>query len=493
MDCNRRAASTGMTEIVDDTVAAASHNSSTEGNTASNENAPFLEKEQLQEEEGLLPNDRWKLVYFIILLQGIGTLLPWNTFLTIAKDYFIDFKLENANGTEYQQNFFSYLGVCSQIPNLLLNFLNLFIVANGAGLVRRIFGSLIFIIVVCLFTIIMIFVPSNTWPFTFFLITMISVVALNSANGVYQNSIYGLMADFPFTYTNAVILGSNLCGIFVSVLAILMLLFVQDIQLAATIYFGIALLTVVFCAVTFHLLSKNSFYRYYVKKAARAREQKRNSLLNTSDASAESQKVPPGGEDDDIAQRLPLSAYISILKEAWQPLFNVFIVFFVTLALFPAVLVKIQVGEQIDGYIEILGIKIQADLFTALAVFLNFNVFATLGNFIANFVQWPSPKYLTYAVVPRLLFIPIFLFCNYIPANNRVFPVLISGEWNYIVLISLMSITHGYYSSLSMMYAPKVVEPSKSGTVGMMSAFFLILGITIGIIFTFVESIIFSA
>lgn len=81
-----RAASTGMTEIVDDTVAAASHNSSTEGNTASNENAPFLEKEQLQEEEGLLPNDRWKLVYFIILLQGIGTLLPWNTFLTIAKD-----------------------------------------------------------------------------------------------------------------------------------------------------------------------------------------------------------------------------------------------------------------------------------------------------------------------------------------------------------------------------------------------------------------------
>uniref|UniRef100_A0A915DE49 Choline/ethanolamine kinase n=1 Tax=Ditylenchus dipsaci TaxID=166011 RepID=A0A915DE49_9BILA len=62
--------------------------------------------------------------------------------LTIAKTYFIDYKLEHANGTEYQQNFFSYLGVCSQIPNLLLNFLNLFIVATGASLSRRIFGFL---------------------------------------------------------------------------------------------------------------------------------------------------------------------------------------------------------------------------------------------------------------------------------------------------------------------------------------------------------------
>jgi len=116
------------------------------------------------------------------------------------------------------------LGACSQIPNLLLNLLNLFVVVKGAGLVCRIFSSLYVILGIILLTIALIFVPLTSWPFTFFTITMLSVVLLNSANGVYQNSIYGLIADFPAHFTNAVILGNNTCGIFISLLAILTLL-----------------------------------------------------------------------------------------------------------------------------------------------------------------------------------------------------------------------------------------------------------------------------
>ena len=32
------------------------------------------------------PTDKYHLVYLIVLLHGIGVLLPWNTFLTIATD-----------------------------------------------------------------------------------------------------------------------------------------------------------------------------------------------------------------------------------------------------------------------------------------------------------------------------------------------------------------------------------------------------------------------
>jgi len=49
-------------------------------------------------------------------------------------------------------------------------------------------------------------------------------VILNSANGIYQNSIWGLVADFPGQYTIAVILGNNICGILMAFIYIIILL-----------------------------------------------------------------------------------------------------------------------------------------------------------------------------------------------------------------------------------------------------------------------------
>ena len=56
--------------------------------------------------------------------------------------------------------------------------------------------------------------------FGFFLLTMLSVIVLNSANGIYQNSIFGVLSDFPKHFINSVIIGNNTCGIFVSLLLI---------------------------------------------------------------------------------------------------------------------------------------------------------------------------------------------------------------------------------------------------------------------------------
>ena len=50
---------------------------------------------------------------------------------------------------------------------------------------------------------------------------MLSVIILNSANGIYQNSMFGIIADFPPQYINASIMGMNFCGIFISVLLII--------------------------------------------------------------------------------------------------------------------------------------------------------------------------------------------------------------------------------------------------------------------------------
>lgn len=50
-----------------------------------------------------------------------------------------------------------------------------------------------------------------------------------------------------------------------------------------------------------------------------------------------------------------------------------------------------------------------------------------------------------------------------------------------------MSITSGYFSSLGMIYAPRVVHPSKSRIAGMMAAFFLILGEYIVTVYILIE------
>jgi len=63
---------------------------------------------------------------------------------------------------------------------------------------------------------------------------------------------------------------------------------------------------------------------------------------------------------------------------------DVFLVFFVTLAIFPAVLVKIQLyppGRNYDFFHS-------EALFRQVTIFLNFNIFATAGNFTANYIQW---------------------------------------------------------------------------------------------------------
>uniref|UniRef100_A0A1I8AWY7 Equilibrative nucleoside transporter 3 n=1 Tax=Meloidogyne hapla TaxID=6305 RepID=A0A1I8AWY7_MELHA len=294
-----------------------------------------------------IQTDRLNLVYIIFLFHGIGVLLPWNTFLTIGYDYFVSYKLNGTDqGTEYRLNFFSYLTAAAQIPNLTLSLLNLFVVIKG-GLHRRIYLSLLVIASICILTISFVFVDS------------------------YESRI--------------------------------------GIRLSASIYFGLALLTVIGCGFSFRLLTKNKFYKFHVRKAVKSRATSCTDVLHEGEdiCGNNSDKKPPSPNPS-------FAIYCAIFKE-------------------------------------------------------------------------PSTKSLTIPVVARLVFIPLFWACNYQTGNEPRNFVLITNEWSFVILITFMSITHGYWSSLAMMYAPRQVDQSKSQIVGMMSGFFLVLGIASGIAFTFVE------
>ncbi|CAI2352409.1 unnamed protein product [Caenorhabditis sp. 36 PRJEB53466] len=61
------------------------------------------------------PTDKFRLVFSIILLNGIGVLLPWNMFITIAPQYYVDYWFTvNGTKTGYADNFMSAMGIVAQ-------------------------------------------------------------------------------------------------------------------------------------------------------------------------------------------------------------------------------------------------------------------------------------------------------------------------------------------------------------------------------------------
>lgn len=121
----------------------------------------------------------------------------------------------------------------------------------------------------------------------------------------------------------------------------------------------------------------------------------------------------------------------------------------------------------------------------AVFCFLSFNVFAFLGNIVSEWVKVPGPRFIWIPVLLRGLLIPFFLFCRFEVENKeRTFPILIDNDYIYIVGGIVLAFTSGYYSSLTMMYGPKLVEPEVAGIAGMIMAFCLVMGITTGVNFS---------
>ncbi|KHJ81404.1 hypothetical protein OESDEN_18910 [Oesophagostomum dentatum] len=74
------------------------------------------------------------------------------------------------------------------------------------------------------------------------------------------------------------------------------------------------------------------------------------------------------------------------------------------------------------------------------------------------------------------------MLCNF-NVEDRVMAVWFKNEWFFIIGNVVMAYTSGYFSSLAMMYAPRVVHSSLAKTAGMASALFLITGLMCGVAF----------
>lgn len=395
-----------------------------------------------------------RIVQFCLLMHGIGILLPWNMFIT-AKEYFTDFKL--VQEPHYVTNFLSFMGLASQIPNILFAWLNIYLGHLGGGgkksvgLERRMLWSILLQVVIFIVTLALASVDSSTWTGAFFWITMFSVLIINMAGGIYQNTTYGIAAKFPFKYTATVVIGSNLSGLFTSLAAIASSLIAVDASLAAIYYFSAAIFALMVCLASYVIMIRNRFYRRCT-----------GSTSNDQD-------------DEGGAADLSRPEYWKVFKGSARQLFNVFFTFFVSLSIFPSIHSDIASSNGSDNFL--------GNQFVNVTCFLSFNLFAMLGSWLASHYQKTGPKNLTWLVVARIIFIPLFLFCNYQPKNVvRTVPVLIKEDWIYWPIAILMALSSGYTSSLAMMYSSRSVQDS--ATAGMFAAAMLVTGIFCGLAFS---------
>lgn len=314
--------------------------------------------------------------------------------------------------------------------------------------------------IVLVITIILAAVDTTTWTVAFFYLTMITIVILNMAAGVFQNLSYALAAQLSMKYTNAVMIGQNASGTAFAVALIISISVAPDERAAAITYFSFGLVFMILMFFLFQSVFRNPYYTSATVSQLRTASQ------------SDSYESFPSGDTDVVTAGPSMRNSIAVLTQCWTQVLNAFLVYFVGLAVFPA----IQVGIKSNDHI--LSIK----YFTPVTCFLLFNTTALLGTILTSgYFRIPGPKYLWIPVTLRLFFIPIFLMCNYDPLDRRSLNVWISADWIYCLLSGVQGLSLGYLGSLSVMYAPRIVRKEDSQTAGMMAGLACMLGMFTGV------------
>ncbi|XP_040034369.2 equilibrative nucleoside transporter 3 [Gasterosteus aculeatus] len=410
------------------------------------------------------PDDSYCLVYIIFFLMGIGSLLPWNFFVT-AKHYWL-YKLSNSTyqggaGEEQRSDlgdyFESYLAIASTVPSVLCLILN-YVLVNRLSSNVRILTSLAVILFVFVVTTVLVKVDVSDRRTEFFVSTLASVAVVSGASNLFSGSVFGISGHFPMRISQALISGQGMGGTLSAVASIVDLAVAKDVTNSALVYFLTADVIILFCIVAYLLLPKLAYSRYYMEAAARTSAERMGDGEAAGTGSAVS--IPP---------------LRPILQKTWVLGLSVFYVFCVSIMVFPAVSSGIQSVNKDSGS------PWTTTYFVPLTSFLVYNVADFCGRQATFWLQVPGPtsRVLPALVLCRSVMVPLLMFCNYQP-RDHLRAVLFARDVYPVVFNCVLGLTNGYLGTLPMIYGPKVVPRELAEATGVVMSFFLTLGLAVG-------------
>ncbi|TKS68743.1 Equilibrative nucleoside transporter 1 [Collichthys lucidus] len=423
------------------------------------------------------PADRDQAVAIIIFVLGLGTLLPWNFFMT-ASQYFnqrLTVPNNTVNGTSggptKDYNYDSWMALLSQLPLLLFTLLNSFLY-QWVGVRLRVAFSLIAILLLFSITAALVQVPME--PDTFFSVTMATIWFINMFSAVLQGSLFGVAGLFPARYSTLFMSGQGLAGIFAALAMLLSILSNAEKSSAAMGYFITPCVATLGTLVCYLLLPYPEFARFYMNRSQSVSEELSGELIsstvtNNDKALEANVKFIPPKEDQER------SSVLAVFKKIWLMALCVTCVFAVTLSVFPVITVRVQTVYKDSASWD--------KVFTCVCCFIVFNALDLVGRATPSLVQWPSKKSFLFpvAVVSRLVFIPLLMVCN-VQNSKRI---LFSHDLAFVIIMALFAFSNGYLATLCMAYAPQLVRTKDCETAGSLMSFFLVLGLALGASFSF--------
>ncbi|TNN74236.1 Equilibrative nucleoside transporter 1 [Liparis tanakae] len=428
------------------------------------------------------PRDKYNAVWIIFFILGLGTLLPWNFFMTATMYFTSRLKDPSAdpspppmtNGTSegedtrsvLESKFNNVMTLCAMVPLLIFTCLNSFL-HQRIPQKLRIIGSLAAIMVVFLLTAV--FVKVDVSPLAFFTITMIKIICINSFGAILQSSLFGLAGILPASYTTPIMSGQGLAGTFAAFSMICALTTGSELQDSAFGYFITACVVILLAIMAYIMLPRMEFFQYYMESngSPPSTDEENNMDLLKKESAAE--KRPVVSLED---EGKPTVSVLNIFKQIWVMALSVCFIFTVTIGTFPAVTVEVKStiahGGAWDTY------------FIPVSCFLLFNLMDWAGRSLTAVCMWPGKDsmWLPVMVGLRVVFIPLFMLCNVLP--RHYLPVLFDHDSWYIIFMILFAFSNGYLASLCMCFGPKKVPPHEAETAGAIMAFFLSLGLALG-------------
>ncbi|XP_031592239.1 equilibrative nucleoside transporter 1-like [Oreochromis aureus] len=421
------------------------------------------------------PKDKYFGVWLIFFMLGLGTLLPWNFFMTATKYFTSRLKdtsvvISSANQTEVSSDdrtvleaiFNNVMTLCAMLPLLICTCLNSFLLSLISQRLR-VMGSLFVIMLVFIITAVLVKVPLE--PFHFFLSTMVKIAIINSFGAVLQGSLFGMAGLLPASYTTPIMSGQGLAGTFAAFAMICAIASGSELQDAAFGYFITACVVIFLSILSYILLPKLEFFHFYQERNTKQISLEQNSIsLMNRDAVADQTKP------QDVSM-------LKIFKKIWILALSVCFTFTVTIGTFPAVTADtkstLSDGGSWDQY------------FIPVSCFLLFNLCDWGGRSLTAILMWPGKDsvILPASIGCRLVFIPLFMLCNVHP--RAYLPVVFHHDCFFILFMILFAFSNGYLASLCMCYGPKNVLPHEAETAGAIMAFFLSLGLALGAALSF--------
>lgn len=272
--------------------------------------------------------------------------------------------------TPIQATFTSDLSFSASVPNTMFLIINA-IWGHKITLPVRMIGSMVLIMIFFMFNTGLVEVNTDHWQDLFFDITIGSVVVMNIATAILSGGLFGIAGLFPSEYMTAVVSGQALGGIFSALAEIVTLTFAAEAKTSAFIFFMIGNVVLFICLILYIISSRTLYFKYFTVERSKETLEER-------------------GEN---GQSLAEPNFKDVINKIWLYGFTEWLVFAVTLCVYPSV--TVLVNSELHGN----GHPWNDIYFIPVTNYLIFNSGDYLGRILAGMIEWVRQPNLLYHLI----------------------------------------------------------------------------------------------